>query len=52
MQRALAAGGDAWVSTTRLRGQTYLRAGFMNPMTTEDDLDRTLELVTGLGAEG
>ncbi|MEX0988777.1 MAG: pyridoxal-dependent decarboxylase [Actinomycetota bacterium] len=51
LQQALAAGGDAWVSTTRLRGRTYLRAGFMNPMTTDADLDRAIALVTSLGAQ-
>jgi hypothetical protein len=37
------------VSTTQLRGSTWLRAGFMNPMTTEDDLDRAIELIVRLG---
>jgi len=31
-----------WVSTTRLRGRTYLRAGVMNYLSTEDDIDRTV----------
>ena len=34
LQAALEADGDGWLSTTRLRGATWLRAGVMNPMTT------------------
>jgi len=37
LQRALEMSGRAWVSTTRLRGRTYLRAGAMNWLTTADD---------------
>jgi len=43
LQRALEAGGDAWVSTTVLRGDTYLRAGVVNYLSTEDDVDRMLQ---------
>ena len=42
LQAALEADGDGWLSTTRLRGSTWLRAGVMNPMTTEADIDRLL----------
>ncbi len=42
LQAALEASGDGWLSTTRLRGSTWLRAGVMNPMTTEADIDRLL----------
>jgi aromatic-L-amino-acid decarboxylase len=42
LQRALAASGDGWVSTTRLRGRTFLRAGITNYMSTRDDVDRLL----------
>ena len=42
LQRALEVSGEAWVSTTRLRGSTYLRAGVLNPISGESDLDRLL----------
>lgn len=42
LQAALEADGDGWLSTTRLRGATWLRAGVMNPMTSEADIDRLL----------
>jgi aromatic-L-amino-acid/L-tryptophan decarboxylase len=42
LQRALEVSGEAWVSTTRLRGRTYLRAGVMNPISSEEDIDRLL----------
>jgi aromatic-L-amino-acid decarboxylase len=42
LQRALERSGEAWVSTTRLRGRTWLRAGVMNPMTTRDDASSLL----------
>ncbi len=38
LQRALEVSGEAWVSTTRLRGRTYLRAGVMNWLTTAEDV--------------
>jgi hypothetical protein len=31
------------VSTTKLRGRTYLRAGIVNYLSTEDDVDRVLD---------
>ncbi len=43
LQAALEADGDGWLSTTRLRGATWLRAAVMNPMTSEADIDRLLE---------
>jgi glutamate/tyrosine decarboxylase-like PLP-dependent enzyme len=43
LQRALEMSGDAWVSVTTLRGRTYLRAGIMNYMSTEADVDRMIE---------
>ncbi|MEX2274207.1 MAG: pyridoxal-dependent decarboxylase [Actinomycetota bacterium] len=49
LQQALAATGEAWMSTTTLRERTFLRAGFMNPMTTQADLDITIGLVVDLG---
>ena len=42
LQRALEVSGDAWVSTTTLRGRTYLRAGIVNYLSTEADVDRMI----------
>ncbi len=42
LQRALEVSGDAWVSTTLLRGRTYLRAGVMNYLSGEADVERLL----------
>jgi aromatic-L-amino-acid decarboxylase len=39
---ALEASGDGWLSTTSLRGRTYLRAGVVNYLTTTADIDRLL----------
>ena len=39
---ALEASGDGWLSTTSLRGATWLRAGVVNYLTTEADIDRLL----------
>ena len=44
----LEASGDAWLSTTILRGRTYLRAGIVNYLTTEADLDRILHTLREL----
>ena len=48
LQQALAASGEGWVSTTRLRGRTFLRAGVINYMSTEDDVDRLLRALREL----
>jgi aromatic-L-amino-acid decarboxylase len=40
LQRALEASGAGWLSTTTLRGRTWLRAGVMNYLSTEVDIDR------------
>jgi aromatic-L-amino-acid decarboxylase len=48
LQAALEASDDGWLSTTRLRGATYLRAGIMNPMSTEADVDRLLATLRSL----
>jgi glutamate/tyrosine decarboxylase-like PLP-dependent enzyme len=48
---ALEASGDGWLSTTTIRGATYLRAGIVNYLTTEADLDRLLAALRRLGAE-
>jgi glutamate/tyrosine decarboxylase-like PLP-dependent enzyme len=42
LQTALEASGDGWLSTTRLRGSTWLRVGIVNTQTTEDDIDTLL----------
>ena len=52
LQRALEASGDGWLTTTRLRGSTWLRAGIVNYLATEDDIDRLLETLRRLAAAG
>jgi aromatic-L-amino-acid decarboxylase len=47
---ALEADGDGWLTTTRLRDATWLRAGIVNYRTTEADLDRLIESLRGLAA--
>ena len=42
LQAALEASGDGWLTTTRLRGATYLRAGIVNFLSTEADIDHLL----------
>jgi aromatic-L-amino-acid/L-tryptophan decarboxylase len=48
LQRALEVSGEAWVSTTRLRGRTYLRAGVLNWLTTPDDARALLDILRRL----
>jgi aromatic-L-amino-acid/L-tryptophan decarboxylase len=48
LQRALEVDGTGWVSTTRLRGRTYLRAGIVNYLSTPDDVDAVLEALVRL----
>lgn len=50
LQRSLEVSGEAWVSTTRLRGATYLRAGIMNWLTTEEDALALLDILRRLAA--
>jgi aromatic-L-amino-acid decarboxylase len=45
---ALEQSGDGWLSTTSLRGATWLRAGVVNYLTTEADIDRLLATLRGL----
>jgi glutamate/tyrosine decarboxylase-like PLP-dependent enzyme len=52
LQHALEASGDGWLSTTRLRGSTWLRAGILNTQSTFEDVDRLLETLRVLAAEG
>ncbi len=51
LQLALEASGEAWVSTTKLRGRTYLRAGIVNYLSTEADADRMLEALRRLSPQ-
>jgi len=48
----LEASGGGWLSTTRLRGATYLRAGILNTQSTADDVDGLLELLRQLAGDG
>ncbi|MEA2610235.1 MAG: aromatic-L-amino-acid/L-tryptophan decarboxylase [Chloroflexota bacterium] len=48
LQSALEISGDGWLTTTRLRGATYLRAGIVNYLSTEDDVDRLLATLRSL----
>ncbi len=48
---ALEASGDGWLTTTVLRGRTYLRVGIVNYFTTEDDIDHLLATLRRLGTE-
>jgi len=48
LQHALEASGEGWVSTTRLRGATYLRAGILNTQSATDDVDELLEILRRL----
>jgi aromatic-L-amino-acid decarboxylase len=52
LQRALEIDGDGWLTTTRLRGATYLRAGIVNYLSTEADIDRLLATLRRLAAAG
>ena len=51
LQRALEVSGDGWLTTTRLRGATWLRAGIVNYLATEADIDRLLATLRRLAAE-
>jgi glutamate/tyrosine decarboxylase-like PLP-dependent enzyme len=51
LQAALETSGDGWLSTTRLRGSTWLRAGILNYLTTERDIDVLLARLRELAAE-
>jgi aromatic-L-amino-acid decarboxylase len=45
---ALERSGEGWLTTTRLRGATYLRAGIVNTQSTVDDVDDLLDLLRRL----
>ncbi len=51
IQRALEASGAGWVSTTRLRGTTWLRAGILNTQATESDVEGLLDTLRELAIE-
>jgi glutamate/tyrosine decarboxylase-like PLP-dependent enzyme len=51
LQARLEASGDGWLTTTRLRGATYLRAGIVNYLATEADIDRLLDTLRQLAAD-
>src|SRR6185503_12776496 len=51
LQHALEASGEGWVSTTRLRGATYLRAGILNTQSTTADVDDLLDILRRLAAD-
>ncbi|MFN8623533.1 MAG: pyridoxal-dependent decarboxylase [Chloroflexota bacterium] len=42
VQQAHEASGAGWITTTRLRGRTYLRAGILNYLSTREDMDGLL----------
>ena len=47
LQRALEVSGAGWVSTTTLRERTFLRAGIVNYLSTDDDADRVVDVLLG-----
>jgi aromatic-L-amino-acid decarboxylase len=51
LQRALEASGEGWLSTTRLRGATFLRAGILNTQSSVDDVDDLIEILRRLSAD-
>jgi len=51
LQAALEESGDGWLTTTRLRGATYLRAGIVNYLATEADIDRLIDTLRRLAVE-
>jgi glutamate/tyrosine decarboxylase-like PLP-dependent enzyme len=48
LQLALERSGEGWVSTTTLRGSTWLRAGILNTQATTDDVEGLLESIRRL----
>jgi glutamate/tyrosine decarboxylase-like PLP-dependent enzyme len=51
LQAALEASGDGWLTTTRLRGSTWLRAGIVNYLSTEADIEGLLATLRRLAAD-
>ena len=50
LQAALEASGEGWLTTTRLRDATWLRAGIVNYLSTEDDIDHLLAVLRRVAA--
>lgn len=50
LQHALERSGEGWLTTTRFRGATYLRAGIVNTQSTAADIDRLLDLLRELAS--
>ena len=50
LQRAIEADGTAWVSVTTLRGRRWLRAGVVNYLSTEADVDALIDAIDRLSA--
>ncbi|HEY8019148.1 MAG TPA: pyridoxal-dependent decarboxylase [Actinomycetota bacterium] len=48
LQRALEVSGEAWVSVTTLRDRTFLRAGFVNYLSVEADVDAMIDALRRL----
>ena len=51
LQLVLEASGEGWLSTTRLRGATYLRAGILNTQSNEADVDELLTILRRLARD-
>jgi aromatic-L-amino-acid decarboxylase len=51
LQSALEASGEGWLSTTRLRGSTWLRAGLLNPTSSHEDVDQLLSTLRRLASK-
>jgi glutamate/tyrosine decarboxylase-like PLP-dependent enzyme len=45
LQRGLEVSGDGWLSTTTLRGRTWLRAGIVNYLSNQEDADRIVDVL-------
>jgi aromatic-L-amino-acid decarboxylase len=48
--RQIQLGGETFITTTELDGSTVLRACFLNPLTTDADIDALADLVVATGA--
>jgi aromatic-L-amino-acid/L-tryptophan decarboxylase len=48
---ALNQSGAGWITTTMLAGRRVLRVAVMNPRTTPDDMQRTLDRLAATGAD-
>jgi aromatic-L-amino-acid decarboxylase len=51
LQLALERSGAGWVSTTRLRGDTWLRAGMLNTQAIDSDVEDLLDILRELALE-